>query len=103
MKQAITQEHKLRKWWPFLQEKEKFTMQEQEWFISIPMWRMLWERDLLCCNGESLLKDTWLIRTLDRVPTLYKIHIILPLKDRHLTNQDKYFGPNGVCSREIPL
>ena len=29
--------------------KIKFTLQEQEWFTNILMWRMLWGRELLCC------------------------------------------------------
>ena len=31
------------------------------------------------------------------------MYIILHLKEGHLTNQDKYFDPNGVQIREVPL
>ena len=50
-------------------------------------------------KGHPWNKDTWLIRTLDRVPTLHKyVSFITPA----FTNQDKYFGPKGARIRKVP-
>ena len=50
-----------------------------------------------------LLKDTWNLRTSGRVPTLYKYTFSPWNKETYLTNQDSYFGPNGVRIREVTL